>query len=251
MRLDDEADTFCVDVLPARTVGHVRNRSRGAMDIEGLGKQRVQEFASLGLLRDIGDVYSLDWERIGALKGYGREVSVERPRGAIDASPVPPPLAGSGGPQHPPPGPTGAPGVGPGLRPFDGVIAASVNDIAAVDNWGSPRHRHRCGPGSTTPPTAWSRSWTAGVDFGQVTAPTAPQVLAGVSVVVAGRFEGFSGGRAEEVITRAGRQVSGSVCAAVVVGDAPGQAKVTKAEGLGVRAGPGRLKRLLETGELP
>ena len=92
-------------------------------------------------------------------------------------------------------------------------------------------------------------------DFGQVVAPTAPQVLAGMSVVVTGTLEGFSREQAEEAITERGGKSPGSVSkktTAVVVGEAPGQAKVTKAEELGIPVlDQAAFEHLLETGELP
>ena len=45
--------------------------SRGAMDIEGFGEQRVRLFLELGLLADPGDIYTLDYERIRGLEGFG------------------------------------------------------------------------------------------------------------------------------------------------------------------------------------
>jgi DNA ligase (NAD+) len=72
---------------------------------------------------------------------------------------------------------------------------------------------------------------------------------------VTGTLEGFSRDGAEEAITSRGGKSPGSVSkktTAVVVGESPGAAKLTKAEELGVpvldEAG---FVRLLETGELP
>jgi DNA ligase (NAD+) len=85
--------------------------------------------------------------------------------------------------------------------------------------------------------------------------PTAPQTLEGMSVVVTGTLEDFSREAAEEAIKARGGKSPGSVSkktTAVVVGEAPGASKLTKAEELGVpvldEAG---FRRLLETGELP
>ena len=77
----------------------------------------------------------------------------------------------------------------------------------------------------------------------------------GLSIVVTGTLEGFSRDGAEEAITSRGGKSPGSVSkktTAVVVGEGPGAAKLTKAEELGVpildEAG---FVKLLETGELP
>jgi DNA ligase (NAD+) len=257
VRLEAEADTFCVNVTcPARTAGAIQHfASRGAMDIEGLGEQRVQEFASLGLLRDIGDIYSLDWERIGALEGYG-EVSVRNLQAAIEASkqrPLAKLLVGLNV-RHL--GPTGAQALARAFGDLDGIMAADADAIAAAD-----------GVGPTI--AASVRTWfdepanravieklrAAGLDFGRVEEPSAPQVLVGKSIVVTGTLEGFNREEAELAITSRGGKSPGSVSkktTAVVVGEAPGQAKVTKAEELKVPVlDEAAFVRLLETGELP
>ena len=257
VRLEAEADTFCVNVAcPARTIGAIAHfASRGAMDIEGLGDQRIQEFASLGMVRDIGDVYTIDWDRIEALEGFG-EVSVRNLRGAIEASkqrPLQKLLVGLNI-RHL--GPTGAQALSRAFGDLDGIMSSPVETIAAVE-----------GVGPTI--AASVRSWfddpanravveklrAAGVDFGRVEAPTAPQVLTGMSIVVTGTLEGFSREQAEQAITERGGKSPGSVSkktTAVVVGEAPGQAKVTKAEELKVPVlDEAAFRHLLGTGELP
>ena len=95
----------------------------------------------------------------------------------------------------------------------------------------------------------------AEVDFGRVEAPTAPQTLTGMSIVVTGTLETFSREAAEEAITSRGGKSPGSVSkktTAVVIGDAPGAAKLTKAEELGVPVlTEQQFETLLETGALP
>jgi DNA ligase (NAD+) len=225
------------------------------MDIEGLGEQRVQEFASLGLLRDIGDVYALDWERIGDLEGFG-EVSVRNLRGAIEASkdrPLQKLLVGLNI-RHL--GPTGAQALARAFGDLDAIMAADVEALAAADG---------VGPTIAASVRAWfdepsnrevvEKLRAAGLDFGKVEAPTAPQVLAGMSIVVTGTLEGFSREDAELAITSRGGKSPGSVSkktTAVVIGEAPGQAKVTKAEELKVPVlDEAAFVALLDSGELP
>ncbi len=45
--------------------------SKSAMDIDGFGRSFVERFYELGWLRDIGDVYDLDYEEIAKLEGFG------------------------------------------------------------------------------------------------------------------------------------------------------------------------------------
>jgi DNA ligase (NAD+) len=95
----------------------------------------------------------------------------------------------------------------------------------------------------------------AGVNLEGPAEPELPQTLAGLSVVVTGTLEGFSREAAEEAITSRGGKAPGSVSkktTAVVAGEAPGAAKLTKAQELGVPVlDEAAFVHLLETGELP
>ncbi len=62
-------------------------------------------------------------------------------------------------------------------------------------------------------------------------------MLDGVTLVVSGTLEGFSRDEAQAAIEARGGKATGSVSkktTALVVGEAPGASKVTKAESLGV-----------------
>lgn len=45
--------------------------SKDAMDIDGFGKSYVERFHELGWIKDISDVYNLDYEAIASLEGFG------------------------------------------------------------------------------------------------------------------------------------------------------------------------------------
>ena len=87
VRLDGEADTRCVNVdCPAQRVQRiVFFAGRSAMDIEGLGEERVNQFVEAGLLTDAADVYALTVERLVPLERIG-ERSAQLLVAAIDAS---------------------------------------------------------------------------------------------------------------------------------------------------------------------
>jgi DNA ligase (NAD+) len=256
-RLEGEADTFCPNTAcPARTAGAVVHfASRGAMDIEGLGEQRAQELLSLDLVHDPGDIYTIDWDVLRDRDGWG-DVSIANLRGAIDASktrPLPKLLVGLNI-RHL--GPTGAQLLARRFGSLDAIDAAPEEELATTDG---------IGPTIAAAVKAWfgveeNRAFveklrSAGVDLGRVEEPSAPQTLVGRSIVVTGTLEGFSRESAEEAITSRGGKAPGSVSkktTAVVVGEAPGNAKVTKAEELGIPTlDEAAFVRLLETGELP
>jgi DNA ligase (NAD+) len=59
--------------------------SKDAMDIKSFGEANVRKFYELGLLKDIPGIYTLDFEKIAQLEGFGKK-SLENLRTAIEAS---------------------------------------------------------------------------------------------------------------------------------------------------------------------
>lgn len=70
VRPEGESDTRCVDPeCPFQRAGSVEHfASRGAMDIEGFGEQRVRLLLDLGLVADVAGIYTIDWDRLRALR---------------------------------------------------------------------------------------------------------------------------------------------------------------------------------------
>ncbi|CAN5188996.1 hypothetical protein BH20ACT3_BH20ACT3_13240 [soil metagenome] len=71
VRPEGEADTRCPDPeCPFKVSGAIEHfAGRGSMDIEGFGEARIGLFLDLGLIADVADVYSIDWERLTAIRG--------------------------------------------------------------------------------------------------------------------------------------------------------------------------------------
>ena len=59
--------------------------SKDALDIKSFGEANVRKFYELGLISDIPSIYRLDFERIGALEGFGKK-SIDNLQAALDAS---------------------------------------------------------------------------------------------------------------------------------------------------------------------
>ena len=258
VRLDGESDTFCTNHLecPAQRAGRIIHfASRGAMDIEGLGEQRVYQFTSSGLIQDVGDIYSLTAEQILTVEGFG-EVSARNLLAGIEASksrPLPKLLTGLNV-RHL--GEANAAALAQAFGHLDRILEATPEEIAAVEGLGptiaTSVHEFFSAAGNREVIEKLRR---AGVNFEGPPPPDLPQTLAGMSIVVTGTLEGFSREGAEEAIKERGGKSPGSVSkktTAVVLGDAPGAAKKTKAEELGIPTlDEAAFVKLLETGELP
>ena len=225
------------------------------MDIENLGERTVGQFLSLGLLRNLDDVYHLDFERIRQIEGFG-EISVQNLRNGIEASkqrPLSSLLVGLGI-RHL--GSTGSRVLARAVPDMDHLMQASEADIAAVEGVGSviaaSVQQFLAQPANQQ---MLERMRAAGVNFQGEPPSTFEQTLTGMSIVVTGTLEGFSCEGAEEAIKQRGGKAPGSVSkktTAVVLGEAPGAAKLAKARDLGIPIlDEGAFARLLETGLLP
>ena len=258
VRLEGEADTYCVN---ADCPGQQRQRiahfaSRGAMDIEGLGEQRVHQLIEAGLVSDATDLYRLEVAQLASLEGFA-ELSARNLVAAIDASrdrPLPNLLVALGI-RHV--GATVAQALARAFGALDRIMAASREELEATEGIGSIIAASIAAHFGADHNRAFvDRLRQAGVSFGGAAVPpAAPQNLLGKSIVVTGTLEAFSREGAEAAITSRGGKSPGSVSprtTAVVAGSSPGAAKLTKAEQLGIpildEAG---FRQLLESGELP
>jgi DNA ligase (NAD+) len=234
---------------PARVAGAIEHfASRSAMDIEGLGEQRVQLFGQLGMVADVADVYRLDYDRLRQMEGFG-ELSVANLAAAIEASKQRPLANVLVGLNIRHVGGTVAEVLADHFGTIDALAAASVDDLAAVEGIGpviaasvadflaDPTNiaiidKLRASGVNLTQPKASAPSG------GQVAGATVrPGALDGLSVVVTGTLEGFGRNDAAAAIKAAGGASPGSVSArtaAVVAGASPGASKISKAEQLGV-----------------
>jgi DNA ligase (NAD+) len=257
VRVEGESDTLCVNLeCPAQRAGRIEHYcSRGAMDIEGFGEQRAELFTRLGIVDDIGDLYTIDPARLAELEGFGA-ISIRNLLAAVEASkdrPLANLLVGLNIRRV---GGSAAQVLARTFGHLDRIVDASADELAAAEGIGpliaSNVHEFFANPRNRE---VIEKLRAAGVNFAGPAAPDQPQVLAGMSIVVTGTVEGFTREAAEEAITSRGAKSPGSVSkktTAVVVGTDPGAAKLTKATELGIPLlDAGQFVHLLETGELP
>ncbi len=263
LRLPDESDTFCTNLdCPGQRVQRIAHfASRSAMDIEGLGEQRVALFVGLGLLSDVADLFGFGPAMFKGLDGFG-DKSIANLLAAIDdarSRPLHRLLIGLGI-RHL--GQVGSMALARAFGELDAVMAADEASLAAVDG---------VGPVIGASVVRWfasdvnrsvvERLRDAGLNLvepgrsGPGDGAQAAQTLAGKSVVVSGTLEGYTREEATAAIVSRGGKSPGSVSKstlALVVGETPGASKVQRAEELGIPViGGSDFDALLETGELP
>lgn len=257
VRLPGEAVTLCPNVdCPAQRQARIEHyASRGAMDIEGLGERTAMLLLERELVHDPGDLYRLGAADLQTLDGFGAvsagnllagiEGSKQRPLGNL--------LVGLNIAHL---GSAGSQVLARAFGHLDGILDASEEDIAALEGIGPIIARSVSAFfGNERNREVVEKLRSAGVDLGRSEQPTEPQVLVGLSIVVTGTLQGHSRDGADEAIKARGGKAPGSVSkktTAVVVGEGPGQAKLTKAEVLRIpildEVG---FDHLLATGELP
>jgi len=234
----DEVMAYCPNVsCPSRILeGIVHFASGGAMDIRGLGPERVRALLDAGLIHDVADLYALTADRLVALEGFA-EKSAEQLVQAIHASRAQPlsALLFALGIRHVGNGAAGL--LAQHFATMDALTRATAEEIGAVHGIGptiaeavrgffdEPRNR-----------ALLERLVAAGLRMDEPRKVAAAGPLAGQTFVLTGTLPTLSRGEATGRIEAAGGHVTGSVSkktTAVVAGADPGS-KLDKARQLGV-----------------
>ena len=255
-RVGEESDTYCVNAsCPAQQMQQIIHfASRGALDIEGLGEQRVSQLLEAGLINDVADLFTLDVEQIAALEGLG-ELSANSLVSAIEGAktmPLSRVLVGLGI-RHV--GPVAAREIAKVFRTYDALKAAPLEVLEAIDGIGpviaQSMFEFARDPESVQRLDKLKASGVALIE--PEVSNALEQTLSGKAVVVTGSVDGYSRDGAEAAIIARGGTSPGSVSKktyCVVVGDAPGASKVSKAEELGIPMIPGsQFESLLNKGD--
>ncbi len=258
VRDEGVAATNCVNFRCDRQIrGRIEHfAGRAAMDIEFLGEKNIDRFVTLGLVEDVGDLYTIDFDKVLELEGF-KERSVDNLRSAIEISKARPLGNLLFGLRIPEIGQVNGQTLAAAFGSMERITTASLDEIAAVDGFGTV---------IAQAVQAWfarpeaqdliGRLDAAGLTMeAAVVDRSAPQTLEGKTVVVSGTLDGFTRDGAKEAIVARGGKSPGSISNktfALVVGADPGVSKVTKAEEAGVRVlGEAGFLELLETGEVP
>ncbi len=135
---EGEAVLRCTNAeCPAQLLRHlIHFTSRDAMDIEGLGPAVLEQLLDAGLIRNIVDLYSIDYEAVQKLERTGKK-SVENLQNAIEASKQNDvaKLIFAFGIRHI--GAKAAALMAEHFGDIDNIMAASVDDFEAIEGFGS------------------------------------------------------------------------------------------------------------------
>jgi len=234
----DEVMTYCPNVSCAARVkeGIVHFASRGAMDIRGLGYERVGALLDAKLIADVPDLYELTTMQLLSLDGFA-EKSAQQLVDAIQASQRQPlsVLLFALGIRH-----VGAQGAKLLARHFGTMKAlakASAEEINEIRGIG-PAIAEAVAGFFAEPRNGKliERLEKLGLTMKEPVAATSGGPLAGQTYVITGTLPTLSRPRAKELIEAAGGHVTDSVSTkttALVVGTDAGS-KAEKAKALGV-----------------
>ncbi len=211
--------------------------SRGGMDIEGLGYQTVDLLMKNDIIADPADIFTLGSEDLLTFEGWG-EVSVNNLLAEIELAkdrPVARLLTALGLPLV---GPTVAKSLTRRFWSIDLLMAASAQDLAAIDG---------IGPEIVSAVQAWAsdpetialveKLRAAGVRLEDPEPESGiDESLAGVTLVITGTLERFSREKAKAAAENKGARVTGSVSkkTTALVAGANAGTKLAKATDLGV-----------------
>ncbi|WP_160134356.1 NAD-dependent DNA ligase LigA [Halococcus salsus] len=202
--------------------------SRGGLDIEGLGEERIEQLLETDLVESIPDLYDLRTADLAALDGWG-EKSAENLRTELDASKTPALsefITALGVPEV---GSTTATALARTFGDLDSVMDASEDDLQAVPDIG-PRVANEVHEFFES---ERNRETIAGLRERGVEPETAAteaggDELDGLTFVFTGALADSTREEAEALVERHGANSTGSVSGNtdyLVVGDEPGQTK--------------------------
>ncbi|RDI71860.1 NAD-dependent DNA ligase LigA [Halopelagius longus] len=213
-----------------RAVGHYG--SRGALDIEGLGEERVEQLVETGLVSELADLYRLEPEELAELDGWGKK-SAENLVAEIDDTRTPTLsnfLTALGVPEV---GEATARNLAREFGSLDAVMDATEEELRAVDDVGpTVAERIREFFANDRNRSAVEALREEGVEPEARAAESGGDELDGLTFVFTGSLS-VTRSEAQELVERHGATATGSVSGNtdyLVVGEGAGQRKRDDAE---------------------
>jgi DNA ligase (NAD+) len=223
---------------PSRGLESLINWVQAAADIEGVGEQSVRRLWELGLVRSLPELYRLTKEQLTELEGYG-EISATKAIESIQASKAIPFNRVLFGLNIPDVGWVTAQNLARHFEHVDRLLDATQEEITEVDGIGADRAESIAewfADEQNRALVAELRDLGLRFQIGEEDKPKEGP-LSGNTYVVTGTLEAFSREQASAALEALGAKVTNSVSkktTGLVVGEEPGNSKLTKAQREGV-----------------
>jgi DNA ligase (NAD+) len=223
---------------PSRGLESLINWVQAAADIEGVGEQSVRRLWDLGLVRSLPDLYRLTKEQLMELEGYG-EISATNAIESIQASKQVPFHRVLFGLNIPDVGWVTAQNLARHFENVDRLVDASQEEIEEVEGIGPERAEAIAewfSDKANRQLVEELRSLALRFEIGDELKPVEGP-LTGKTYVITGTLERFTRDEAAEALEARGAKVLNSVSGkttGLIVGEEPGNSKLTKARKLEV-----------------
>jgi DNA ligase (NAD+) len=223
---------------PSRGLESLINWVQAAADIEGVGEQSVRRLWELGLVRSLPELYRLTKEQLMELDGYG-EISATKAVESIEASKAIPFSRVLFGLNIPDVGWVTAQNLARHFENVDRLLDAGQEDVTEVDGIGPDRAESIAewfAEEQNRALVAELRALGLRFELGEEDRPKEGP-LTGNTYVITGTLEGYSREQAAAALEALGAKVTNSVSkktTGLVVGEEPGNSKLTKAQREGV-----------------
>ncbi|MFL5952439.1 MAG: NAD-dependent DNA ligase LigA [Gaiellaceae bacterium] len=223
---------------PSRGLESLINWVQAAADIEGVGEQSVRQFWELGLVRSIPELYRLTREQLLEVDGYG-DISATNAIESIESSKQVPFNRVLFGLNIPDVGWVTAVNLARHFENVDRLLGATQEEIEEVEGIGPERAEAIAewfADKANRDLVADLRSLGLRFEIGDELKPVEGP-LTGQTYVITGTLEGFTRDEAAAALEAKGAKVINSVSGkttGLVVGEEPGNSKLTKARKLEV-----------------
>jgi DNA ligase (NAD+) len=223
---------------PSRGLESLINWVQAAADIEGVGEQSVRRLWELGLVRSLPELYRLTKEQLTELEGYG-EISATKAIESIQASKAIPFNRVLFGLNIPDVGWVTAQNLARHFENVDRLLDATQEEVTEVDGIGPDRAESIAewfSDDQNRALVAELRDLGLRFQIGEEDKPKEGP-LTGQTYVITGTLEAFSREQAAAALEALGAKVTNSVSkktTGLVIGEEPGNSKLTKAQREGV-----------------
>ena len=242
VRTEGDAKHYCVNYYgcPPQITGRIQHYiSRKAMDIEGLGGETVELLYKEGLIENYADLYTLTKEQILPLERMAEKSAENLVNGVAQSINIPfERVLFALGIRFV--GETVAKKLAKAYKNIDALMAATVEDLVAVDEIGTriaESVKEFFENEKNVDIIARLKSYGVQFQLSEEQLQNQTDQLKGATFVVSGVFEKVSRNELKKLIEDNGGKVGSSISSKttyLVAGDKMGPSKRTKAESLGV-----------------